>query len=82
MSSSHRRLLHILLRIGLLVIGSDAGTIQLVSPVLTRWRQLSLNYETAGIGILRIKFVPEPEGWMMLVAGASLLSLGARMRRR
>jgi hypothetical protein len=61
---------------------SGKGTIQLVTPVRTRWRVPWENSETAGIGILRIKFVPEPQAWLMLVAGASLLGLGARMRRR
>jgi hypothetical protein len=61
---------------------SGKGTIQMVSPVLTRWLQPAVNFETGGIAILRIKFVPEPQTWMMLVAGASLLGLGARMRGR
>jgi hypothetical protein len=58
------------------------GTIQLVSPVMTRWLQPAYNLETAGIGLLRIVFVPEPQTWVVLVAGASLLCVGARMRRR
>jgi hypothetical protein len=58
------------------------GTIQLVSPVLTRWLQPCCNNETGGIGILRIKFVPEPQTWAILVAGVSLLGVGARMRKR
>jgi hypothetical protein len=57
------------------------GTIQMVSPILTRWFGYT-DYETAGIAVLRIKFVPEPQTWMMLVAGASLLAVGTRMRRR
>jgi hypothetical protein len=61
---------------------SGRGTIQLVTPVLTRWSQPGWIFETGGIGILRIKFVPEPQTWVMLVAGASLLGLGARMRGR
>jgi hypothetical protein len=61
---------------------SGKGTIQLVTPVLTRWMQPAVNLETAGIGILRLKFIPEPHTWAMLVAGASLLCVGARMRRR
>jgi hypothetical protein len=61
---------------------SGKGTIQLVTPVLTRWLQPSVNYETGGIGILRIKFVPEPQTWAMLVAGVSLLGVGYRMRGR
>jgi hypothetical protein len=61
---------------------SGKGTIQLVSPVLTRWLQPALNYETGGIAILRIKFVPEPQAWAMLVAGISLLGAAYRMRGR
>jgi hypothetical protein len=61
---------------------SGEGTIQLVSPLLTRWLQPCCNFETGGIGILRIKFVPEPQTWVMLVAGVSLLAVGTRMRRR
>jgi hypothetical protein len=61
---------------------SGLGTIQLVSPTITRWRRPAVNFETAGIGILRIKFVPEPQTWLMLVVGVSLLGLGTRMRGR
>jgi hypothetical protein len=58
------------------------GTIQMVTPVLTRWLQPALNFETGGVGILRIKFVPEPQTWAMLIAGVSLLGVGYRMRGR
>jgi hypothetical protein len=61
---------------------SGKGTIQLVSPVLTRWLQPALNFETGGIGILKIKFMPEPQAWVMLIAGVSLLGVGYRMRGR
>jgi hypothetical protein len=61
---------------------SGKGTIQLVTPVLTRWLQPCCNNETGGIGVLRIKFIPEPHTWMMLVAGASLLGVGTRLRKR
>jgi hypothetical protein len=61
---------------------SGKGTIQLVTPVLTRWLQPTANYETGGIGILRIRFVPEPQTWAMLFAGVSLLGVGYRMRGR
>jgi hypothetical protein len=57
------------------------GTIQLVSPVLTRWFGYTF-YETAGIGVLRIKFIPEPQTWAMLVAGVSLLGVATRLRGR
>jgi hypothetical protein len=59
---------------------SGKGTIQLVSPVLTRWLQPAGDYETGGIAILKIKFMPEPQAWAMLLAGASLLGVGCRMR--
>ncbi len=59
------------------------GTIQLVTPVLTRWTQTgSTDQYTGGIGILRLRFVPEPGKWMMLVAGLSLLGILYRGRRR
>jgi hypothetical protein len=61
---------------------SGKGTIQMVSPVLTRWLQPAVNFETGGVAILRIKFVPEPHTWAMLVVGASLLCMGTRMRKR
>jgi hypothetical protein len=57
------------------------GTIQLVSPVLTRWFGYT-DYETGGVAVLRIKFVPEPQTWAILLAGVSLLGVGFRMRGR
>jgi len=57
------------------------GTIQLVTPVLTRWDGFVF-YETGGIGILRIKFLPEPQTWAMLVVGVSLLGVATRLRGR
>ena len=61
---------------------SGRGTIQMVSPVLTRWLRPGANFETGGIGILRIKFLPEPQAWTILAAGVALLYLGYRMRVR
>jgi hypothetical protein len=61
---------------------SGKGTIQMVTPTLTRWLQPALNFETGGVGILRIRFVPEPQTWAMLFAGVSLLGVGYRMRGR
>jgi hypothetical protein len=61
--------------------GLGKGTIQLVSPVLTRWDGYA-DYETGGIGVLRIKFIPEPQTWVMLVAGVSLLGVATRLRGR
>ena len=60
---------------------SGKGTIQLVSPIITRWFGTK-DIETGGIATLRIKFVPEPQTWAMLIAGVSLLGVGARMRSR
>jgi hypothetical protein len=57
------------------------GTIQMVSPIITRWFGYT-DYETAGVAILRIKFVPEPQTWAILIAGVSLLGVGYRMRGR
>jgi len=61
---------------------SGKGTIQLVTPVLTRWLQPALNYETGGIGILKIKFMPEPQAWAMLLAGIAFLGVACRMHGR
>jgi hypothetical protein len=53
------------------------GTIQLVAPQLTQWefpsRPAPWDRHTGAIGILRIKFVPEPSGWMMLAVGVGFL---------
>jgi hypothetical protein len=37
---------------------------------------------TGAIGILRIKFVPEPASWLMLAAGIGFLGLLYRRRAR
>jgi hypothetical protein len=59
------------------------GTIQLVTPVLTRWTiGGSADQFTGGVGILRLRFVPEPGKWMLLAAGLSLLGVLYRGRRR
>jgi hypothetical protein len=58
------------------------GTIQMVTPVLTRWLQPCCKFETGGVGVLRIKFVPEPQTLALLLAGVSLLGVGYRMRGR
>jgi len=60
---------------------SGKGTIQLVTPLLTKWFGYEIT-QTVGVGILRIKFIPEPQTWMMLLAGASLLGVGYRLRGR
>jgi len=53
-----------------------------VTPMLTRWLQPCCNFETGGIGVLRIRFIPEPQTWMMLAAGVSLVGVGYRLRGR
>jgi len=63
-------------------MGLRTGTIQLVTPLLTQWLQPAAKWETGGIGILKLKFAPEPQTWMMLAAGVSLLGVGFRMRGR
>jgi len=61
---------------------SGRGTIQLVSPSVTHWIDSStVSYWTAGIGILRIKFLPEPRAFVMLTAGIAALAIAARLRR-
>jgi hypothetical protein len=37
--------------------GSSRGTIQLVTPTLTRWLQPAVNFETGGIGIFKLKII-------------------------
>jgi arylsulfatase A-like enzyme len=60
------------------------GTIQLVAPQLVRWefpdREGPWDRHTGAIGILRIKFVPEPASWRVLVAGSVFLGLLYRRR--
>jgi hypothetical protein len=61
------------------------GTIQMVAPQLVRWefpnREAPWDRHTGAIGILRIKFVPEPSGWVMLVAGVGFL-VASKPRRQ
>jgi hypothetical protein len=58
---------------------SGKGTIQLVTPVVTTRVESfgghSFFWDTGGIGVLRIKFVPEPRAWVMLIAGVSFLGV-------
>jgi hypothetical protein len=55
------------------------GTIQMVAPQLVRWefpnRETPWDRHTGAIGILRIKFVPEPSGWVMLASGLAFLMM-------
>ena len=61
------------------------GTIQLVAPQIVKWdfpnRGEPWDRYTGGIGILRIKFVPEPSGWLMMIAGIAFLSIGHKRYR-
>jgi hypothetical protein len=52
------------------------GTIQLVTPHTAGWTSI----EYGAIAVLRLKFVPEPTSWPLLVAGVVLL--GVLYRRR
>ena len=66
-----------------------SGTVQLVSPHLVNWIGLDCPFPdctprsetTAGIAIMRLQFVPEPSGWLMLVSGIGLLGVFCRRRR-
>jgi hypothetical protein len=55
------------------------GTIQLVTPHLINW-QGTLQF--AAIGVLRLEFVPEPSSGLVLLAGAGLLGVLYRQRKR
>ncbi len=60
---------------------SSRGTIQLVSPSVTHWFDTpTADHWTAGIGVLRLKFVPEPRTLVMLIAGIAALAVAARLR--
>jgi hypothetical protein len=50
--------------------------------LLTRWIYTGGSYETASIGILNLKFVPEPASIAMLGAGAMLLGVLYTSNRR
>jgi len=53
------------------------GTIQMVAPRLTHW---SGGAHWGDVAILNVKFVPEPKGWLMLVAGLGFLGAVHRAR--
>ena len=56
---------------------SGGGTIQMVAPRLTHWAG---GAHWGDVAILKVKFIPEPKAWLMLVAGLGLL--GAMHRAR
>ena len=62
------------------------GTIQLVAPQLVRWRfpdrSAPWGRHTGAIGILKLKFVPEPSGWVVLIAGLGVLTVLYKLRTR
>lgn len=53
----------------------------MVSPMLTRWKNPLGDYHTGGIAIMKLQFVPEPNAWLMLVAGTCTLGLLVRLKR-
>jgi hypothetical protein len=60
------------------------GTVQLVSPLLTQWIGqfgAAAKFESGGIGVMQIKFIPEPGGIAPLLAGISMLWVLRRFRR-
>jgi len=60
---------------------NGAGSVQMVSPMLTRWKNSLGDYHTGGIAIMKLRFVPEPKAWLMLVAGLCTLGLLYRLDR-
>jgi hypothetical protein len=56
-----------------------AGTIQLVTPMLTHWTG---GKHQGHVGVLRLQFVPEPLDWLLLAAGAGVLVVLRRVSRR
>ncbi len=55
------------------------GTIQLVTPHLINWQGI---LQSGAIGVLRLKFVPEPPSGLVLLVGAGLLGVLYRRRNR
>jgi hypothetical protein len=61
------------------------GAIQWVAPNLVKWdfpdRSGPWDRHTGAIGVLRIKFVPEPSGWVMFAVGVGFLVMVPKRRR-
>jgi hypothetical protein len=58
------------------------GTIQMVSPALTRWKHPFSDYYTGSIATLKLTFVPEPTALLMLVPGIGALAILKRVSDR
>lgn len=60
------------------------GTIQLVAPRIAMWdfpgRDQPWDRPVGAIGILKLRFVPEPTGWLLLAIGLGFLVLLHRLR--
>jgi hypothetical protein len=56
---------------------AGGGTIQMVSPRLTHWAG---GAHWGDVAVMRLKFVPEPSKWLMLVAGLGCLATLYRVR--
>jgi hypothetical protein len=56
----------------------------MVAPQLVRWefpnREAPWDRHTGAIGILRIKFIPEPSQLLMLAAGTAMVFALAKLR--
>jgi hypothetical protein len=62
----------------------NTGTVQLVSPILTQWLSRfggGEKFETGGIAVMKLRFIPEPGAIASLVAGLSMLWVLHRSRR-
>jgi hypothetical protein len=58
-----------------------SGVVQMVSPMITKWTGAGTS-STAGVGIMKVVFAPEPSEWMLLASGVSMLGLVAHRRRK
>ncbi|MCH7869801.1 MAG: hypothetical protein IH881_19060 [Myxococcales bacterium] len=58
------------------------GTVQLVSPVITQWLGVTpaAMYETGGVAVMQIRFIPEPGVAASLICGMTLLMVLKRYR--
>jgi hypothetical protein len=61
---------------------AGVGNIQLVSPALARWKNFNGDYYTASIATMKLRFVPESEARLMLVAGICTLVLLYRVNHQ